>query len=75
VRLAIEFLAPEDRQILILRLWRELPLAEIGAQLQVSVKAAHMRFVRAMPRLAAKVQALRARQLGDLLLDSGDGRS
>lgn len=60
VRLALELLPPEDRQILLLRQWHELEFAAIGAQLGVSEDAARMRFQRALPRLAHQLELLRA---------------
>ncbi len=59
VRLALELLAPEDRQILLLRQWHELEFAAIGQRLGLSEDAARMRFQRALPKLAHKLEQLR----------------
>jgi RNA polymerase sigma-70 factor (ECF subfamily) len=60
VRLALELLAPEDRRILLLRQWHELEFAAIGERLGLSEDAARMRFQRALPKLAKKLDQLRA---------------
>lgn len=59
VRLALELLPVEDRQILLLRQWHEFEFAAIGERLGVSEDAARMRFQRALPKLAAKLEELR----------------
>lgn len=61
IRLALEFLSPEDRQVLRLREWEELSFEEIGKQLGVSADAARVRYHRALPKLARKVAGLRRR--------------
>ncbi len=60
VRLALELLEPEDRQVLLLRQWRELEFAEIGAQMGLSADGARMRFQRALPKLARKLESLQS---------------
>lgn len=60
VRLAIELLEPEDREVLLLREWQGLDFAAIGARLGIGVDAARFRFQRALPRLAAKLGELHA---------------
>ncbi len=69
VCLALEFLPPADREILILRQWRELPFDLIAQRLRISAKAAHMRFTRALPRLVDKIRHLRAGRLPELLAE------
>lgn len=67
LRLALELLEPDDRNAI---LWREfdgLPFAEVAARLGMAEDAARMRFARALPKLAAKLRALRAGRLGSLL--------
>lgn len=67
LRLALELLEPDDRNAI---LWREfdgLPFAEVATRLGMTEDAARMRFARALPKLAAKLKALRAGQLGSLL--------
>ncbi|MBK8976921.1 MAG: sigma-70 family RNA polymerase sigma factor [Planctomycetes bacterium] len=60
VRLALELLPPDDRRVILLRQWDELPFEEIGARLGCSTDAARMRFQRALPKLARKIEELRA---------------
>jgi RNA polymerase sigma-70 factor (ECF subfamily) len=60
LHLAMELLDPDDRQILLLRMWQELEFAEIGRQLGIGESAARMRFQRALPRVARKVEELLA---------------
>jgi RNA polymerase sigma-70 factor (ECF subfamily) len=60
VRLALELLDPEDRQVLLLRQWQELEFAAIGERMGSSEDAARMRFQRALPKLAKKLEQLRA---------------
>jgi RNA polymerase sigma-70 factor (ECF subfamily) len=59
LRLALELLAPEDRDAIVLREYEQLPFAEVGARLGVAADAARMRFQRALARLAAAVEKLR----------------
>lgn len=66
VRLALELLEPEDRQVLLLRQWQELEFAAVGARMGLTEDAARMRFQRALPKLAKKLEALRGGHgLGD----------
>jgi RNA polymerase sigma-70 factor (ECF subfamily) len=58
VRLALELLDPDDRKVILLRQWDELPFAEIAAQTGFTEDAARMRFRRALPKLAEKVAEL-----------------
>ena len=74
IRLALELVAPEDREILLLRQWQELPYEEIARELSISPKAAHMRFVRALPRLVETVRRLRVGRLPELLREPAAGR-
>lgn len=60
VRLAIELLEPEDRQVLLLRQWHELEFAAVGERMGLTEDAARMRFQRALPRLARKLEQLRS---------------
>lgn len=59
VRLAVMLLDPDDRDLIVMRQWQELPFEEIGQKLGIAPDAARMRFNRALPRLAAKVDELR----------------
>lgn len=63
VRMGLELLDPEDREVIRLREFDGLSFADIGARLGVAEDSARMRFNRAVPRLAMKVQALKS---GDL---------
>lgn len=59
VRLAVMLLEPDDRDIVILRQWQEMQFEDIGKKLGIEPDAARMRFNRALPRLAARVDELR----------------
>jgi len=59
LRLALELLEPEDREVILLRQFDDLPWAEIGNRMGLSEDGARMRFQRALPRLSGKVEALR----------------
>lgn len=67
VRLALELLAAEDREIVLLRQWDGLEFADIGERLGVAPDAARMRFQRAVGRLAQTLKRLRSGELGRLL--------
>ena len=67
VRLAIELLEPADREVILMREWEGLALAEIGRRLDVSEDAARMRFNRAVRRLARTVRGLRSGNLAESL--------
>lgn len=69
MRLALELLEPDDRNVI---LWREhegLPFHDVAARLGMSEDAARMRFARALPKLARKLKSLRAGELGTLLAE------
>ncbi|MHC4942215.1 MAG: RNA polymerase sigma factor [Planctomycetota bacterium] len=63
IRLGIELVKPEDREVLILRQWDGLSFEEIGERLGVSSGTAQVRHYRAVTRLSKIVTALRR---GDL---------
>jgi RNA polymerase sigma-70 factor (ECF subfamily) len=67
VRLAIEMLDPDDRAVVLWREYQGLSFAEIAARLDLAEDAARMRFHRALPRLARKLEQLRGGQLGEIL--------
>lgn len=67
VRLALELLDPEDRNVIVWREYEELPFATIASRLGIQEDAARMRFARAMPKLAQRLKALRAGKVGELL--------
>jgi RNA polymerase sigma-70 factor (ECF subfamily) len=72
VRLALELLEPEDRNVVLWREYHELPFAEIAQRLGVAEDAARMRYNRALPKLAKQLMRLRAGQL-DAVLDEREG--
>jgi RNA polymerase sigma-70 factor, ECF subfamily len=59
LRLALEMLAPGDRDLIAMREWQQLGFTEIGAHLGVPENTARMRFQRALARLADRVESLR----------------
>jgi RNA polymerase sigma-70 factor (ECF subfamily) len=60
LHLALELLDPEDRRVILLRQWHELEFAAIAELLGVTADAARMRFNRALPQLARKLEDLLA---------------
>ena len=67
IRLAMEFLETDDREIIVLREWDKLPYAEIGARLDITANTARMRHDRAVIRLSEKVWDLRSGKLDRFL--------
>ncbi len=67
VRVALELLDPQDREVLQLRAFDDLSFAEVGKRMEIAENAARMRYSRALPRLAEKVKQLRERGLGAAL--------
>jgi RNA polymerase sigma-70 factor (ECF subfamily) len=67
IRLAMEFLEPDDREILVLRQWQKLPFVEIARRKGISSHAATMRHHRAIRHLAAKAGELRRQGLSSIL--------
>ncbi|MCU0863915.1 MAG: sigma-70 family RNA polymerase sigma factor [Planctomycetes bacterium] len=59
LRLALEMLAPDDRELIAMREWQQLGFTEIGARLAIPENTARMRFQRALTRLADRVVSLR----------------
>jgi RNA polymerase sigma factor (sigma-70 family) len=59
LRLAMELLEPDDRNVIVLREWQGLAFAAIGAEFGIAENAARMRFQRALARLAQQVSRLR----------------
>jgi len=59
LRLAMELLPPEERDVIVLREWQGRSFGEIGEQLGIAENAARMRFARALARLADRVESLR----------------
>ncbi len=58
VRLALELMDPEEREVIVMRQWDELEFAEIGEKTGTSADGARMRFQRALPKLAQKIKQL-----------------
>lgn len=67
MRLALELLDPDDRDVIVWREYDELPFAEIAARQGIPEVNARMRFQRALPKLAKKLQQLQQGQLGEAL--------
>lgn len=67
VRLALELLEPQDRDLILWRDWEGEPFARIGERLGVSADAARMRYYPALARLGAAVTCIREGRLGELL--------
>lgn len=59
MRLALEMLPPDDREVIRLRIWEGNTFAEIGAVLNLGDEAVRKRYRRALPRLAQKLDLLR----------------
>lgn len=60
VRLALEFLRPDDRKLILMRQWEGKSFAEIAGELGITTETARMRFHRSLPRLGRKIMELRA---------------
>jgi RNA polymerase sigma factor (sigma-70 family) len=63
VRLGLELLDPEDRELVVLRKWDKLSFAKLGQHLGVTSDAARMRYNRTVMKLGEVILALRR---GDL---------
>lgn len=73
VRLAIELLDEEERELIRMREWDKHSFAEIADLLGTSEDAARMRFRRILPKLARNVVRLREGGLSDVLAESMHG--
>lgn len=67
VRLALELLDADDRQVIHLRDYEDLAFGEIATELGEAEDTVRMRYRRAMPRLAKTLARLREGKLGELL--------
>lgn len=67
VRLALELLDVDDREVIERRDYDEQPFATIAEELGEAEDTVRMRYRRALPKLAAAMTKLRAGRLGDLL--------
>lgn len=63
IRLSMELMEPDDREIIELRQWESLSFADIGNHLGISEGAAQMKHTRSFKRLVKTVRALRSRNL------------
>ncbi|MBK8097566.1 MAG: sigma-70 family RNA polymerase sigma factor [Planctomycetes bacterium] len=59
LRLALEMLVPDDREIIVRREWDGASFAALGEHFGIAENAARMRFQRALGRLADQVERLR----------------
>ncbi|MBL9077520.1 MAG: sigma-70 family RNA polymerase sigma factor [Planctomycetes bacterium] len=69
MRLALELLDPDDRDVIVLREYQGLPFLEVGKALGLGEDAARMRFGRALQRLGVALDRLRSGRLGELTDD------
>jgi RNA polymerase sigma-70 factor (ECF subfamily) len=67
VRLGLELLDPDERELVLLREWDGLRFPEIGARLGVSEDAARMRFHRALAHLADRILRLRSGRVAEVV--------
>ncbi|MFH2000405.1 MAG: RNA polymerase sigma factor [Planctomycetota bacterium] len=70
IHLGLELIDPEERELIVLRQWDELPFDEIGKRIGVSQDAAWKRHNRAVHHLAEKVGELRRRRIDCLMEES-----
>lgn len=71
LRLALELLDPEDRDVIRLRDWDGLTFARAGELLGLGEEAVRKRYTRALPRLAQKLELLRRGHWQQTLPDAG----
>ena len=62
LRLALELLEPDDREVIRLRDWDGLSFIQLGERLDTTEEAARKRYVRALPKLSQKLELLRRGQ-------------
>lgn len=67
VRLALEVLEADDREVLVLRDYQQLGFDEIAAQTGEAADTVRMRYRRALPKLARALAQLKSGRLDDLL--------
>jgi RNA polymerase sigma factor (sigma-70 family) len=75
IRLGMELLDADAREILILRQWDRMSYAQIGERLGTTPDAARMRHNQAVRRLASKVQTLRTGRLAEALAEEGSAEA
>jgi RNA polymerase sigma-70 factor (ECF subfamily) len=67
LRMALELMEPQERQILVMREWEHLTFAKIGAEIGISEPAARMRSHRAMVHLSEIVHRMEEKGLAAVL--------
>ena len=67
VRLGVELLEPDDRELIVLRNWDKMSFAEIGGRLGVTENAARLRYNQAVHLLSKKIWELRSGNLAEAL--------
>ncbi|MFH2002354.1 MAG: sigma-70 family RNA polymerase sigma factor [Planctomycetota bacterium] len=67
LRLGLEIMTPEDRDLIVLRQWEECSFAEIGKRLGLEPKTAGNRYKQALCRLTDKIFALRRGKIEEAL--------
>ncbi|HKE00411.1 MAG TPA: sigma-70 family RNA polymerase sigma factor [Planctomycetota bacterium] len=75
VRLALELLEPDDREVVVRRDWDREPFAAIGERLRIAEDAARMRYVRALRKLTVLVTRLRRGDVADLVDAESEGET
>jgi DNA-directed RNA polymerase specialized sigma24 family protein len=71
VRLGLELLDPEKRDLVVLRQWDQLSFAEIGEKLAITENAARLRYLRALNDLSNTITALRRGDVAAALTTAG----
>jgi DNA-directed RNA polymerase specialized sigma24 family protein len=71
--LALELLEPDDRRLILLREYQSLTFADAAAKMGCSLKAAQMRWPRALARLARKIEELTSGGLRAALGETAGG--
>lgn len=72
IRLGIELLGEEDREVIVLREWDRKAFGEIASELGIASDAARMRYARAVRRLGDVVTSLRRRRVGAAIEAAGE---
>lgn len=70
IRLGMELICPEYREVLVLREWDKLSFKEIGERLGITPNAARLKHYRAVRQLGKKIVALRDGELSRILEES-----
>jgi len=72
LRLTLEILPHEEREVLLLRQWDGLSFEKLGERLGTTPDAARMRYHRALSRLGKTLRLLEEGRLGEVLDDAGE---